>query len=74
MCILKICTRVHLRLPRVCDDSGFNNVPKGTKKLHLNNLKKKHDIQSYPGICIYLIFIFIYICMLFYKQYQAIGE
>lgn len=40
MCILKICTRVHLRLPRVCDDSGFNNVPKGTKKLHLNNLKK----------------------------------
>lgn len=46
MCILKIWTRVHLRLPRVWDDSGFNNVPKGTKKLHLNNLKKKHDIQS----------------------------
>lgn len=48
MCILKIWTRVHLRLPRVCDASGFNNVPKGTKILLLNNLKekKKHDTQS----------------------------
>lgn len=41
MCILKFCTRVHLRLPRVCDDSGFNNVPKGTKKNTPQQFEKK---------------------------------